>query len=129
MKSLKELGFFNNPFEITLDQSPFINLCTYFEKILKLQPNETDCVILYNEIKYTEDGKNRVKKGSLTMIGDKKGFTAMACTVGGPCAIATQLVLDEKITTRGVQLPNVSEIYNQIYEKLPSHGITIQLDV
>lgn len=30
-------------------------------------------------------------KGSLTMIGDKNGFTAMATTVGGPCAIATQV--------------------------------------
>ena len=45
-------------------------------------------MILYNEIKYTLNNREMVKKGSLTMIGDKKGFTAMATTVGGPCSIA-----------------------------------------
>lgn len=52
-------------------------------------------------------------KGTLIMMGGKNGLSAMALTVGGPSAIAAQvfyiyiqLILDNKISLKGVHMPN-----------------------
>lgn len=52
------------------------------------------------------------RKSSLIEIGQKNGFTAMSVTVGFPSAIGAELVLDGKISERGVIRP----IYKDIYE-------------
>ena len=41
----------------------------------------------------------------MIQIGQKNGATAMAITVGTPTAIGAQLVLDGKISERGVLIP------------------------
>lgn len=40
----------------------------------------------------------------------------MAITVGTPTAIATELVLDGKITRKGVLMPNTKDVYEPIYK-------------
>lgn len=47
----------------------------------------------------------------------------MALTVGLPCGIATQLVLDGIIATPGVQGPYSKEICEPIRIAVESHGI------
>ena len=46
----------------------------------------------------------------------------MSMTVGLPVAIATKLILQGKIKTKGVQIPNTKEIYNPVL-KLESYKI------
>lgn len=42
----------------------------------------------------------------------------MSVTVGTPTAIGAQLILDNKISERGVLMPKYPDIYNPILEKL-----------
>jgi len=49
----------------------------------------------------------------------------MALTVGIPCGIATQLVLDGIISTSGILRPYTKEICNPIREQLEKEGITM----
>lgn len=42
----------------------------------------------------------------------------MALTVGIPTAVATQLVLDGKIKSKGVCMPNEKEIYEPMLHEL-----------
>jgi spermidine synthase / saccharopine dehydrogenase (NADP+, L-glutamate-forming) len=47
----------------------------------------------------------------------------MALTVGLPCGIATQFVLDGIIKTPGVLAPYTKELCDPLREKLESEGI------
>jgi hypothetical protein len=47
----------------------------------------------------------------------------MAKTVGLPVAIATLAILNEKITTPGVQMPITKEVYEPILKELETYDI------
>ena len=51
------------------------------------------------------------------------GDSAMATTVGVPCGIAVQLVLDNVIDTPGILAPYTKEICDPIREILESEGL------
>ena len=57
--------------------------------------------------------------------GISGGHSAMALTVGIPCGIATELVLDGTINTPGVLAPYTKEICDPIREILESEGIAL----
>jgi hypothetical protein len=50
----------------------------------------------------------------------------MAKTVGLPVAMATLLILNGKIQTKGVQLPIRKEVYEPILKELEEHGIVFK---
>lgn len=54
----------------------------------------------------------------MIQIGDKKGNTAMSLTVGTPTAIGAQLILDGKISEKGVIIPKYPDIYEPVLEEL-----------
>lgn len=70
-------------------------------------------------------GKRYLKKSTMIQIGDKKGFSAMSLTVGTPTAIGAQLMLDGKISERGVIIPVFPDIYIPVLEKLEEEGIKL----
>ena len=49
---------------------------------------------------------------------DPEGYTAMAQTVGFPCAIATRMVLDKEIQRKGMVLPFTKDIYKPMLDRL-----------
>ncbi|PIV67853.1 MAG: saccharopine dehydrogenase, partial [Euryarchaeota archaeon CG01_land_8_20_14_3_00_38_12] len=49
--------------------------------------------------------------------------SSMARTVGLPAAIATKLILEEKINVKGVQIPTIPAVYEPILNELEKHGI------
>ena len=59
------------------------------------------------------------------IIGDRhtSEYSAMAQTVGYPCAIAAQLVLSGKIRAPGMVTPLPKEIYSPILDELAKLGI------
>jgi saccharopine dehydrogenase-like NADP-dependent oxidoreductase len=59
----------------------------------------------------------------MVCLGDNQTYTAMAKTVGLPVAMATLLILNEKIKTPGVQLPIHREVYDPLLNQLESYGI------
>lgn len=60
---------------------------------------------------------------TLEAYGEPSGYSAMARTVGIPCGIAVQLVLDGKLNTPGILTPYTKEICDPIREILESEGL------
>ena len=58
-------------------------------------------------------GINLVCYGS----SEPEGYTAMAQTVGFPCAIATRMVLDKEIQRKGMVLPFTKDIYKPMLDR------------
>jgi saccharopine dehydrogenase (NADP+, L-glutamate forming) len=57
--------------------------------------------------------------------GEDVDNTGMAKTVGLPVGIATKLILENKISLKGIQIPVKKEIYNPILEELKTLGIEV----
>lgn len=70
-------------------------------------------------------GKRKVLKSSLITIGDKQGFSAMSVTVGTPTAIGAQLILDGRVSERGVIIPKYPDIYEPVLQELGKEGIRV----
>lgn len=62
---------------------------------------------------------------TLEAYGAPDGHSAMALTVGVPCGIATQMVLDGTLSTPGVLVPYTKEICDPLRERLEEEGITM----
>jgi len=60
---------------------------------------------------------------TLEAYGNPIGHSAMALTVGVPCGIASQLVLDGVINQIGVQRPYTKELCDPIRKVLEGEGI------
>ncbi|KAJ2436212.1 hypothetical protein IWW41_000379 [Coemansia sp. RSA 2522] len=92
---------------------------------LKFTSGERDMVCLFHEFGIEEpSGEYNVHTSSMVAYGDaESGETAMARTVGVPAAIATRLLLEGKIQTRGVIRPTIGEIYQPLLERLASMGM------
>ena len=60
---------------------------------------------------------------TLELYVEPGGYSAMAKTVGIPCGIATQLVLDGVLNKVGVQAPYSMDIVKPIMELLEAEGL------
>lgn len=83
-----------------------------------MKDGETDLVAMQHIFLIEKNGKKTIKKSTLVSIGDKKGFTAMALAVGSPTGIGAQLILDGKISERGVCIPKYPDIYEPVLKSL-----------
>ena len=94
------------------------------ENKLSLKPEDKDLVIMLHEIEYSLAGEKYKATSTLIVEGKNEMDTAMAMTVGLPLGIATKLVLNGTITTKGLKIPVSSEIYEPVMEELKLHGIS-----
>lgn len=87
------------------------------------EAGERDMIAMQHEfaIRY-DDGEKRVFS-TLVEYGVPGGDSAMARTVGIPLAIATRMVLEDRVAERGIVTPVTPEIYNPILDELESLGI------
>ncbi|KAJ3484532.1 hypothetical protein NLJ89_g11971 [Agrocybe chaxingu] len=71
------------------------------------------------------DGSTEVRTSTLEAYGAPtgKGHSAMALTVGVPCGIATQLVLDGVINQPGVHAPYSKEICDPLRAEVEKEGL------
>jgi saccharopine dehydrogenase (NAD+, L-glutamate forming) len=60
---------------------------------------------------------------TLVVTGEKNPHTAMSKTVGLPIAIAVKLILQGKISLRGVKIPVDRQIYEPVMKELKEYGI------
>lgn len=65
------------------------------------------------------------RTATLEAYGIPGGHSAMARTVGVPCGIAAQLVLDGVINKPGINVPYSKAICNPIRKLLEEEGITM----
>jgi saccharopine dehydrogenase-like NADP-dependent oxidoreductase len=107
--------------------SPAQLLQDLLEEKWKLQEHDKDMIVMQHQIKYKNAKKDlRHLTSSLVVIGDDPVHTAMAKTVGIPLAIASKLILQNKITARGVVIPTIKEIYDPVLKELESFGVKFE---
>ena len=81
-------------------------------------------IVMQHDFRYEKANKKYRLKSSLVVKGEDSVYTAMAKTVGLPAAIATRLILNGKIKSRGVQIPVEKEIYLPVLQELEKEGIS-----
>jgi len=89
----------------------------------KLNKGDKDMIVMLHEIDYALNGINHAVRSSLIVKGDDELNTAMAKTVGLPLGIAATLLLENKITVRGLHIPIIQEIYHPVLTSLATEGI------
>ena len=89
-------------------------------------PGERDLVMLQHKfIIEWEDGTQETRTSTLEAYGSPtgQGHSAMATTVGVPCGIAAQLVLDGRLNKTGVHAPYSKDICDLLRVELEKEGI------
>lgn len=124
---LLELDLFNGSKRVDLKKATPAEI---LQKILMdswtLAEEDKDMIVMYHKFGYELNGEKHQIDSTMVTIGEDQTYTAMSKTVGLPVAIATLAILNEKITTPGVQMPITKEVYEPILKELESYGIAFK---
>jgi saccharopine dehydrogenase-like NADP-dependent oxidoreductase len=93
------------------------------ETKLALRTGDKDMIVMLHEIRYRSEGKMYEWLSSLVVKGKDSLHTAMARTVGLPLGIAAVLLLQGRISVRGLHIPTLPEIYEPVLQQLAAEGI------
>ncbi|MCW8979974.1 MULTISPECIES: saccharopine dehydrogenase C-terminal domain-containing protein [Altibacter] len=122
---LEELDIFNSEKKIGIkDATPAQALQRILEDKWTLKADDKDMIVMYHKFGYELNGAKYQIDSNMVIKGDDQSYTAMAKTVGLPVAIAALKILNEEITTPGVQLPIAKEVYEPILKELEDFGIS-----
>lgn len=110
--------------KITLaEATPAQILQTVLQHKWKLNAGELDMIVMKHQIDLKIENADLRIESELVVKGEDEVLTAMAKTVGLPLAIAAKLILQNKIQSRGVQMPILPEFYNPILAELEHYGV------
>jgi len=126
ISGLRWIGLFSDELLVPRAGNLLDTLCTRLETLMAYAPGERDLVMLQHKFVIERaDGVEQTLTSTLEAYGASKGHSAMALTVGIPCGIATQMVLDGTISTPGVLAPYTKEICDPLREQLEREGIAM----
>jgi saccharopine dehydrogenase (NAD+, L-glutamate forming) len=121
---LEELDIFSSTKMVELKKATPAEI---LQKILMekwtLQPSDKDMIVMYHKFGYELNGEKKQIDSTMVVIGEDDMYTAMAKTVGLPLAIVTLAILNEEITTPGVQIPLKKEVYERTLKELENYDI------
>jgi len=123
IEKIDYLGFFSE------EQIPMLTgtSAQILEEVLKLkwklEANDKDLVVMLHKIDYNLNGQAHTQIASMVLKGESNTHTAMAKTVGLPLAIGVKLILENKISEKGVLAPVFEDIYLPVLEELKGFGI------
>ena len=121
---LLELDLFNAEKTIGIkNATPAQALQKILEEKWTLQPEDKDMIVMYHKFGYELNGVKSQIDSTMVSIGADQTYTAMAKTVGLPLGIATLMLLNGEISTKGVIRPIYPEIYNPILKTLEQYSI------
>jgi len=129
---LEELGVLSNaPLKQT--SCPLDSLAALLDQNCQYLTGERDAILMRHEVT-THENPNTVHGVDFVYYGDQGNkstseYSAMAQTVGYPCAIAAHLVLEGQITQPGMVTPLAKDIYKPILSELEKLGITARRTV
>jgi saccharopine dehydrogenase-like NADP-dependent oxidoreductase len=99
------------------------------EKNWKMKESDKDMVLMLHEIEYEQNNQKHFLRSSLIVKGENALRTAMAKTVGLPLGITAKLILQNKISLRGLHIPIIREIYEPVLEELALEGIRFHEEI
>ena len=123
MEKITWLGLFENTVVGLKNATPAQVLQHILEKKWSMKPDDKDMIVMWHKVGFIKNAQKFVTESSMIVEGDDQDNTAMAKTVGLPLAIATRMILEEKITERGVLLPLSRDIYKPVLSELANNGI------
>ena len=119
-------GFFEDtPVGIDAGSPAKILECVLHKK-WKLKPSDKDQIVMWHRFCYEVNGEEKEIQASLVATGSDATYTAMAKTVGLPLAIATKLLVLNKLQSRGVVIPITAEFYEPILAELATLGVALK---
>jgi saccharopine dehydrogenase (NADP+, L-glutamate forming) len=122
-KKFEWLGIFSNDKQNIKHATPAQLLQSILEGKWRLSNDDKDMIVMQHQFHYILNGEKFKHTSSLVVYGETNVRTSMAKTVGLPVAIATKLILENKIKSKGVSIPTKSEIYEPILKELSQNGI------
>ena len=126
VKKLDWLGLFDNV-QISIDRGTNSNLLVdLMLKKMAYEPYEKDMIIVHNEmiVKFSDRKEKRIS--SMLNEGIENGDSAMSRAVSLPPAIATKLIMEGEITTKGVCIPSTKEMYEPILDEMETLGFSFK---
>jgi len=123
MKRLQWSGLFSDELVGLEYGTPAQILEHILMKKWKLNDGDKDFIVMWHRFVYEQNGSKKEIQSYLTATGKDERETAMAKTVGLPLAIAADLLIDGRISSRGVVIPTVKEIYEPILDSLRKFDI------
>ncbi|CAM2067719.1 Saccharopine dehydrogenase NADP-binding domain-containing protein [Sulfidibacter corallicola] len=123
LEAFDSLGLLNEDYRLTGAYSAFDVLLECALETHQYDDDEADLVVLHHEFHVEKDGVRELWTSSIIQEGipaEKK--TAMGLLVGIPTAIAARLILEDRITQKGVLIPVAREIYVPILEEMERLG-------
>jgi saccharopine dehydrogenase (NADP+, L-glutamate forming) len=123
IKKLEWLGLFDRKQIGIPNATPAKILEELLVEKLKLEPEDKDMIVMHHVFKYTIKRKKYKLQSSMVLKGEDSVHTAMSKLVGLPIGIFVKLILQEKITETGVQIPVNPSIYNPVLEELKNFGV------
>jgi saccharopine dehydrogenase-like NADP-dependent oxidoreductase len=123
-EKLLDLDLFNAEKKLGIpNATPAQALQKILEEKWSLAEDDKDMIVMYHKFGYELNGEKKQIDSTMVHIGEDQERTAMAKTVGLPVAIAALAILNNKITTPGVQVPITKEVYDPILKELEANGI------
>ncbi|KXS13659.1 Saccharopine dehydrogenase [Gonapodya prolifera JEL478] len=110
--------------------TPLDTLCAVLEEKMQYGEGERDLVFLQHRFDCElKDGSKETRFSTGAWFGKPNGTTAMALTVGLPCGVATQMVLDGRISKKGVLAPMSKDLWEPLLLELKKEGIEMEESV
>ncbi len=129
VKNLQWIGMFSDEKISLKSGTPAEILLHILSKKWTLNKNELDLIIMYHTFKYVDNKTTKMLTSHLQVKGESKIKTAMAKTVGLPIALLVELIIENNMKFKGINLPFSKEIYLPILSKLEENGICFKEEV
>ena len=123
MKKLEWLGLFSKRRIKLKNATPSLILENLLLEKWALGPQEKDMVIMQHVFEYELNRKKKKLTSTLIMKGNNGTDTAMSKLVGLPLGIFVKLLLLGKISTTGVNIPTMPEVYEPVMQELAEYGV------
>ena len=123
MQQLEWLGLFSRKRIQVEDATPSLILEQLLLDKFKLQPEDKDMIIMEHVFEYEQQKKNKRLTSTLIMKGNNGEDTAMSKLVGLPLGIFVKLLLLGKVSTTGVAIPTMPEVYEPVLAELEDFGV------
>ena len=126
VKKLDWLGLFDDV-QISINNGTNSNLLVdLMLKKMAYEPHEKDMIIVHNEMIVEFPDRKEKQISSMLDEGIPYGDSAMARAVSLPPAIAAKLILEGKITGKGVCIPSTKEMYEPILKEMEFFGFSFK---
>jgi saccharopine dehydrogenase-like NADP-dependent oxidoreductase len=101
------------------EDSPFEVVSDIMIEKMMIKGNERDMVVMQHTfVASYPNGKQEVIRSRMLDFGTLKSNTSIARTVALPAAVGVEMILEGKISAKGVHIPVIPEIYNPILDSL-----------